>query len=119
MIIDLRDNTGGVLSAARDVADCFVADGMIVEVETRNQMDSAALTADPSTQKWDIPIVALINDGQLQIISARGDRFEKVASYRVSENDTYAPPVLLKNAVLVKDSRTLTRWSLGPSRRGS
>ncbi len=64
-------------------------------------------------------IVALINDGQLQIISARGDRFEKVASYRVSENDTYAPPVLLKNAVLVKDSRTLTRWSLGPSRRGS
>ena len=56
--------------------------------------------------------ISLANDGQLQIIVARGDRFEKVASYRVSENDTYAPPVLLKNGVLVKDSRTLTRWAL-------
>ncbi|MFC1596326.1 PQQ-binding-like beta-propeller repeat protein [Planctomycetota bacterium] len=57
-------------------------------------------------------VVALVDDGQLQIISARGDRFEKVASYRVAESSTYAPPVLLKNGVLVKDSRTLTRWSL-------
>jgi len=57
-------------------------------------------------------VVALINDGRLQIITARGDRFEKVASYRVSENDTYAPPVLLTNGVLVKDNRTLTRWAL-------
>lgn len=57
-------------------------------------------------------IVALINDGTLEVIAANGDRFEKVASYRVSESSTWAPPVLLENAVLVKDSETLTRWSL-------
>jgi outer membrane protein assembly factor BamB len=57
-------------------------------------------------------IVALINDGRLQVIAAIGDRFEQLASYRVSDNDTYAPPVLLKNGVLVKDHQTLTRWSL-------
>lgn len=57
-------------------------------------------------------VVALINDGRLQIIAARGDRFELVASYRVSDNDTYAPPVLLSNGVLVKDSQTLARWTM-------
>ena len=57
-------------------------------------------------------IVALINDGRLQIIAARSDRFEQVASYHVAENDTYAPPVLLPNGFLVKDLTTLTFWSL-------
>jgi len=57
-------------------------------------------------------IVALINDGRMQIIAARGDRFEQVASYRVAESNTYAPPVLLPNGFLVKDLTTLTFWSL-------
>lgn len=57
-------------------------------------------------------VVALINDGQLQIIAARGDRFEKVASFRVAESDTYAPPVLTGEGFLVKDLQTLTFWSL-------
>jgi len=57
-------------------------------------------------------IVALINDGRMQIIAARGDRFEQVAFYRVAEGNTYAPPVLLPNGFLVKDLTTLTFWSL-------
>jgi outer membrane protein assembly factor BamB len=57
-------------------------------------------------------VVALINDGQLKIIAARGDRLETVASYRVSDSSTWAPPVLLKSGFLVKDSQTLTRWKL-------
>jgi hypothetical protein len=57
-------------------------------------------------------IVALINDGRLQIIAARGDRLEQAASYRVAGNNTYAPPVLLPNGFLVKDLTTLTFWSL-------
>ena len=56
-------------------------------------------------------VVALINDGQLQIIAAKGDGFDKVASYRVSESQTWAPPVLLEGGILVKDHDTLTRWS--------
>ncbi len=56
--------------------------------------------------------MALISDGRMQIIAARGDRFEQVASYRVAESNTYAPPVLLPNGFLVKDLTTLTFWSL-------
>ena len=57
-------------------------------------------------------VVALINDGELQIIAATGERFEKVASYRVADSPTWAPPVLLDSGILVKDHQTLTRWSL-------
>lgn len=57
-------------------------------------------------------VVALVNDGELKIIAAGGDRFETVASYRVGETSTWAHPVLLDDGVLVKDGQTLVRWSL-------
>jgi len=61
-------------------------------------------------------VVALVNDGELKIIAADGDRFHTVASYRVSEHATWAPPVLLERQILVKDSQRLTLWSLPGSR---
>ena len=57
-------------------------------------------------------VVALINDGQLKIVKASGDQFDEVASYRVSDSPTWAPPVLLKDGILVKDKQTLALWSL-------
>lgn len=57
-------------------------------------------------------IVALIDNGEVQIIKASGERFEKVASYRVAKKLTWAPPVLLEKGILVKDKHTLTLWSL-------
>ena len=59
-------------------------------------------------------IIALVNTGKLEIIKAKSDGFEKVASYRVSEGHTWTPPVLLKRGLLVKDKDTLTLWSLTP-----
>jgi outer membrane protein assembly factor BamB len=60
-------------------------------------------------------IVALINTGELNIFAASGDRFETAASYRVAEDSTWAHPVLLEGGILVKDTQTLTRWSLADS----
>ena len=60
-------------------------------------------------------VVALIDNGELQIIAASGERFEKVASYRVAEGHTWAPPVLLESGILVKDRQSLTLWSLAGS----
>ncbi len=57
-------------------------------------------------------VVALVDDGELQIIAARGDRFEKVASYPVADSPTWAPPVVLQSGILVKDNKHLTLWSL-------
>lgn len=57
-------------------------------------------------------VVALVNDGELKIIAAGGERFETVTSYRVAESPTWAHPVLLENGILVKDHQTLTLWSM-------
>ena len=62
-------------------------------------------------------VAALIDNGDLQIIKATADRFDKVASYRVADGRTWAPPVLLPDGVLVKDHETLTLWSLTGSRQ--
>ena len=62
-------------------------------------------------------VSALIDNGDLQIIKATADRFDKVASYRVADGRTWAPPVLLPDGVLVKDHETLTLWSLTGSRQ--
>ncbi len=61
-------------------------------------------------------VAALIDNGDLQIIKATADRFDKVASYRVADGHAWAPPVLLSNGVLVKDRETLTFWSLTGSK---
>jgi outer membrane protein assembly factor BamB len=57
-------------------------------------------------------VVALINDGELRIISASGDGYRTVASYRVAEGETWAPPVVMEGGILVKDKQKLTLWSL-------
>ena len=67
-------------------------------------------------------IVALVNNGQLQVISATGDQFKKVASYSVAENSTYstwAPPVLVEGGILIKDNHTLKLWSLSGAGAGT
>jgi len=58
-------------------------------------------------------VVALIDTGQLQILSAQGEEYELVADYQVAEGETWAPPVLVNGQVLVKDRETLTLWALG------
>ncbi len=57
-------------------------------------------------------VLALINHGELRVIAARRDRYEQVASWRVAKGGTWAPPVLLQNGILTKDTETLTFWSL-------
>ena len=56
-------------------------------------------------------IVALVDKGELQIVAANSNRFQKVANYRVADSPTWAPPVLLEHGILVKDNRALTLWS--------
>ena len=57
-------------------------------------------------------IAALTNSGELQVIKAVDAGYEKVASYRVSDNQTWAAPVLFNGGLLIKDKSNLTMWSL-------
>jgi len=63
IILDLRNNPGGVLSAAIDVADAFLAEGLIVTTRGRDAFLDSSYEAKPDNVITDAPIVVLINGG--------------------------------------------------------
>jgi carboxyl-terminal processing protease len=63
LVIDLRNNPGGLLDEARAIADLFVPRATIVSTRTRIPGESRTLAADPASEKFKLPIVVLINKG--------------------------------------------------------
>jgi len=63
LVLDLRNNPGGVLSAAVDVADTFLDSGLIVYTEGRTENSQARFSAMPGDALNGLPIVVLINVG--------------------------------------------------------
>ena len=83
-----------------------IASGKILWQGTGRAGDNATFLAIPNH------IVALLDNGMLEVIATDRSRLQKVASYRVAESSTWAPPVLLPGGLLVKDGESLTHWSL-------
>ncbi len=63
MILDLRNNPGGVLNGAVGVSDAFINDGMIVYTEGRIDDSSHRYLATPGDSLNGAPLVVLINGG--------------------------------------------------------
>lgn len=60
LILDLRDNPGGLLSAAVEVSDLFVADGKIVSTKGRNTREKIFEAEKEGTYEG-FPMVVLVN----------------------------------------------------------
>ncbi len=63
LVIDLRNNPGGVLQAAVDVSDAFLNEGLIVYTEGRLPNSELRFNASSGDLADGIPIVVLINSG--------------------------------------------------------
>lgn len=63
LVLDLRNNPGGVLHSAVGVADIFLQDGLIVYTEGRSPAAEMRFSADPQSLVTGVPIVVLINAG--------------------------------------------------------
>lgn len=63
LIIDLRDNPGGLLNQAIEVSDLFVEQGDIVSIKGRQKKHTKIFKAHADINKHDYPIVVLINGG--------------------------------------------------------
>lgn len=65
MIVDLRDNPGGLITSVAEVANKFIDEGLIVSTKSRLAYENQFYSANPekTTVKKDIPIVVLINRG--------------------------------------------------------
>lgn len=63
LILDLRNNPGGVLEAAVAVSDAFLEDGLIVYTEGRVDNSEMKFKATPTDIAKGAPIVVLVNGG--------------------------------------------------------
>ncbi|WP_348827365.1 S41 family peptidase [Halomonas sp. RT37] len=63
IVLDLRNNPGGVLQSAVDVADAFLDRGLIVYTEGRLSDSDMRFSATQRTAAPDVPLVVLINGG--------------------------------------------------------
>ncbi|MCF7916222.1 MAG: S41 family peptidase [Candidatus Omnitrophica bacterium] len=80
LILDMRNNPGGLLSSAVDVSSIFLKQGLtVVSTDSRNQEEMIYRSDSFSKKVLDIPIVVLINKG-----SASGS---EIVAAALSDND--------------------------------
>ncbi len=63
LIIDLRNNPGGLLDQAVKVADIFLEDGVIVSTKGRIKDQNMIFKAHKNGDRHDFPMVVLVNEG--------------------------------------------------------
>ena len=63
IVIDVRNNPGGLLDQAVEVSDLFLEKGEIVSTRSRNESDTVKFMATEGDIAKDLPIVVMINEG--------------------------------------------------------
>lgn len=63
IVLDLRNNPGGLLQAAIDVCDTFMSEGLIVYTKGRIENSDTRYSATKSSDDVTLPMVVLINSG--------------------------------------------------------
>ena len=63
LVLDLRNNPGGVLEAAVSVSDAFLDSGIIVSAKGRTPESKFEMSATPGDELSGAPIVVLVNGG--------------------------------------------------------
>ena len=63
VVLDLRNNPGGVLNGAISVTDVFLEEGLIVYTEGRTKDSSTKFHAKPGDMIGGVPLVVIVNGG--------------------------------------------------------
>ncbi len=63
LILDLRNNPGGLLNQAVNIADIFLNSGLIVYTKGRTEEQNMAFNAHDSGEDSNFPLVVLVNEG--------------------------------------------------------
>ncbi len=63
LIIDLRNNPGGLLDQAVNISDLFLDEGLIVSTRGRKSDQDMSFEANANSTQPDYPIVVLVNEG--------------------------------------------------------
>jgi carboxyl-terminal processing protease len=94
MIIDLRNNPGGLLDQAVKMADSFIGDGIIVSTMGRNEKDKEVIYAKKDANKEEFPVILILNE------------------YSASASEIFAGAMQDNNRALVLGQRSFGKGSV-------
>jgi hypothetical protein len=57
-------------------------------------------------------LLALTPSAQLIVFEATDKEFKQIASYKVSESQTHAYPIVSGNRIIIKDSDSVALWTV-------
>ncbi len=63
LVLDLRNNGGGLLEESLEISDIFIDEGAILSIKGRNPANTRVFNASPNKVPREYPIVVLINGG--------------------------------------------------------
>lgn len=63
LVLDLRNNPGGLLDQAVKVADIFIDEGIIVSTKGRIKEQNMVFNAHDNGDRYDFPMIVLVNEG--------------------------------------------------------
>ncbi len=63
LIMDLRNNPGGLLDQAVKIADIFIDEGVLVSTKGRIKEQNSVFSAHSNNGKYNYPMVVLVNEG--------------------------------------------------------
>ena len=61
LVVDLRNNAGGLMKPAVDIAERFIDEGEVVEIVERDDQHTS-IYANPDVKKYKLPLILLINE---------------------------------------------------------
>lgn len=63
LVLDLRNNPGGLLAQSVKISDVFISEGTIVSTKGRVKEQNTVYSARPDSTNYNFPIVVLVNEG--------------------------------------------------------
>ncbi len=107
LVLDVRDNPGGYLQSAVDVASEFYSEGVVVEERSRNSKTKVD-NAKPGGALTDIPVIVLINEGSASaseiLAGALNDKDEAILIGEKSYGKGSVQEVICLNNILFSNN---------------
>lgn len=110
IILDLRNNGGGLLSSAVEIADKFIDSGIIVQTKSRIDYENSVYHANAGkTEVKDMPVVVLINRASASASEIlTGALKDTRKAYLVGEKSYGKGSVQIPNGLVNKDGFKIT-----------
>ena len=117
LIIDLRDNPGGLITSVEEIADKFIDNGPIVSTKSRLfTADSVYTASEEKTVVKNIPIIVLINQGSASASEILALALKESANAKIVGTKSYGKGTVQETSKLKSGSmvKYTTAYWLSP-----